>query len=70
MFITSREETDIKRALTEFPMIRIEAEKVDADIEAYVNDQMGIYISTADFEIEDTLRDKISTTIVEKAGGM
>lgn len=70
LFITSREESDIKRTLKTFPIIRIEAEKVNADIEAYVTDQIGPYLTVVGFKIEDTLRNKICTTLVDKAGGM
>lgn len=70
LFITSREEPDIKRALTTFPMIAIAAEKVNADIEAYIVYRMGSYLATADFNIDDTLRNKIFSTLVGKADGM
>lgn len=70
LFITSREEQDIKRALTSFPMIQIEAKKVNDDIEAYVIDEMGKYLAAADFTLEAGLRDRIRSTLVDKAGGM
>lgn len=70
LFLTSREERDIQRALTSFPMIWIEAEKVNDDIEAYVIDKMSKYLAAADFTIEEQLRNKIRRALVDKAGGM
>lgn len=70
LFVTSREESDIKRGLKHFPMIQIEAKKVDKDIESYVVSQMDDYLTNGNLSIDATLQDKIRTTLVSKAGGM
>lgn len=70
LFITSREEPDIKRALKTFPVIPIAVEKVNADIKAYIISRMDPYLAAAGFDIAASLRNKIFTTLVGKAEGM
>lgn len=70
LFVTSREEPDIKREFQNFPVIPIEAKKVDEDLESYVTAKIDQYIEDGNLRIEAALKNKIRTTLVDRAGGM
>lgn len=70
LFITSRKEQDIQRAFQRFPIIEIEARKVNEDIESYVTAQLDQYLQDGTLMITDTLKCKILTALVDRAGGM
>lgn len=65
LFITSREEPDIKRGFENFPLIKIETKKVDADIKSYVTSQLK------NLRSEDaSLKDEVVNQLVARAGEM
>lgn len=70
LFITSRREPDIQRAFEYFPVIEIEAKKVNKDIESFVDVKLDQYLQDGDLNIGDTLKNKIRNALVDKAGGM
>lgn len=71
LFVTSRKEPDIQRAFGGFPVIEIEAKKVDADIESYVTAQLDQHLRDGILTINGTsLKDKIPTALLSRARGM
>lgn len=70
LFVTSRREQDIQRAFKSFPIIEIEAEKVNEDIESYVTAQLDQHLQDGTLKITDSLKHKILTALVDRAGGM
>ena len=73
LFVTSRKEPDIERVFRQksFPMMEIEAEKVDHDIAIYVTAQIEQRIKDEQLILRNPLlKDKIFTTLTTKAGGM
>lgn len=73
LFITSRKEPDLERALLKnsIPAIEIVAAKVDRDIEDYVKAQIQQRLEDGSLVLKDmTLKDRILTTLTTKAGGM
>lgn len=69
--ITSRREKDIVASFTKqsFPMIEIEATKVDADIAAYVQYQLGTR-ADSECDIGQTLKNTIKDSLVSQSNGM
>lgn len=71
VFITSRMEEDIRRALSNFPIVPIEARKVNEDIRSYVEDQLAQRLLDGRLRLKDlSLKDRIVTALVDRAGGM
>jgi len=73
VFVTSRREKDIVVHLTKpgFPTIQIEAQKVDADIAAFVHHQVGQWDeSVAGFPIDQKLKGEIIHALSTKSNGM
>lgn len=71
VFITSRMEEDIRRALSSFPIVRIEARKVNGDIRSYVEDQLVQRLLDGRLRLKDlSLKDRIVAALVDRAGGM
>ena len=73
VFITSRKESDIEQAFQQkvIPVIEIEATKVDSDIAVYVKAQIELRLQSGSLCIRNmALKDKISSVLTTKAGGM
>lgn len=70
LFITSRKERDIERALETFPKIEIEAKKVDKDIEIYVTSQLQKHRRDGTLRIDDSLERRILVALTSQGGGM
>lgn len=70
LFITSRKERDIERALKTFPTIEIEAKRVDKDIELYVTSLLQEHRRDGTLIIDDSLEHRISLALTSQAGGM
>ena len=71
LFITSRRESDIEQAFQSIPTIEVEAAKVDSDIEVYVKAQIELRLQNRSLRLRNmALKDKISSTLTTKAGGM
>lgn len=73
LFVTSRNESDIKQALRQkdILIIEIEATKVDNDIEIYTKAQIELRLQDRSLVIQDmALKDKILSALTTKAGGM
>lgn len=71
VLITSRQEQDIRQALMSFPIVEIEARKVKADIKSYVMAKVDQYLQNGALRLRDkSLKDKIITALVNRAGGM
>ena len=73
LFITSRQEPDIEQAFRQkaIPIIKIEAAKVDKDIEIYVKAQVKLRLDNGSLRIRNiVLADKIVSALTTKAGGM
>ena len=73
IFVTSRKEPDIERAFEQnsIPIIEVEAEKVNSDIEVYVKAQLDLRIQNRSLRLRNmALKDKILKALTTKAGGM
>ena len=73
LFVASRKEPDIERAFQQksIPMIEVEAERVNSDIEVYVRAQVELRLANGSLKLRDmTLKDKILSVLTTKAGGM
>ena len=73
VFVTSRREKDIVVHLTRpgFPTIQIEAQKVDADIAAFVHHQVEQWDeNVAGFPIDQKLRGEVVHALSTKSNGM
>ena len=73
LFVTSRQEPDIEQAFRQkaIPIIKIEAAKVDKDIEIYVKAQVKLRLDNGSLHIRNiVLADKIVSALTTKAGGM
>lgn len=70
-FVTSRPELDIERAFTSagFPMIKVEATKIEEDIAAYVRYELVHRIHEY-CDIDLALREEIIDILVSQSGGM
>ncbi|KAI5839052.1 ankyrin repeat-containing domain protein [Morchella snyderi] len=71
IFVTSRKEKDIERTFTscDFPIIEIEAKKVDADIKSFVQCQLNER-PAGDVVMDARLKDRIAQTLISKSSGM
>lgn len=71
MFVTSRPESDIERAFSpaNFPIIKVEAKKVEEDIAAYVRYEL-VHRTQEYCDIDDTLREEITDVLVSQSSGM
>jgi len=70
IFVTSRKEQDIQRAFKCFPVVEIEAKKVNDDIESYVTAQLDQHRQDGTLEITDSLKSRVVTALINQAGGM
>jgi hypothetical protein len=73
IFVTSRREKDIETHFNRcnVPTIQIEAAKVDADIAAFVHDQLERWDeNVTEFPIDQSLRDEIAHALTSKSNGM
>ncbi|KAH8144849.1 uncharacterized protein LAJ45_11119 [Morchella importuna] len=70
IFVTSRREKDIEKTFTScnFPTIQIEAKKVDADIETFI--QYQLKERSGDVIMDQKLKDKIAKALISKSSGM
>ena len=68
LFVTSRKEYDIERLFQQksIQTIKVEASKVDSDIEVYVKAQVELRLQN----LSTTLKNKIIRNLIEKASGM
>ena len=72
-FVASRKELDIERAFLckSFPTIKVEAGKMDSDIELYVTAQIEQRLLDGSLILNDMmLKDKILTALTTNASGM
>lgn len=71
VFVTSRHEIDIARALDELPSTTIEATDVARDIELYVKAEVATKIKTRKLKLRDSnLENVICDTLIDGAHGM
>ena len=73
LFVTSRKELDIEREFQRksFPMIEVEAARLDSNIRLYVEAQIQQHLDDGSLILNDPmLKNKIITTLTTKAGGM
>lgn len=73
LIITSRKEADIEHILLQrtFPIIEIQAVKVNSDIKIYVQAQVEQRLQDGRLELRNmALKDKIVNALTTKAGGM
>lgn len=73
LFVTSRNESDIRQAFQQnsIPTIEVEAAKVDSDIKIYVKAQIEIRLQNRSLRLRNMkLKDKIFSILTTKAGGM
>lgn len=71
LFITSRKEADIERSFADVPTIQIEATKVAADIESYVEAELERRLQEGTLKMKDlSLKDDILQALLSRAGGM
>lgn len=70
IFVTSRRENDIEKTFTScnFPTIQIEAKKVDADIQSFI--QYQLKKRSGDVIMDQNLKDKIAQALIAKSSGM
>lgn len=71
IFVTSRPESDIKRAFTseKFQTVKIWATKVSEDIASYVRHEL-VHRTHHHCDIDQDLREEIENTLVSGSGGM
>ena len=73
LFVTSRREEDIRRAFTggSFPIIEIQANRVNKDIEQYVTAELQTRLQDGRLKVNDgTLIQKIQRALIGRADGM
>ena len=70
VFVTSREEQDITKVFREAPSISLKDVKnqVEVDMKVYINDEFQKRSKLA--RLQDGLKSKMTTALVEKADGM
>jgi hypothetical protein len=71
VFVTSRREEDIKDAFNRRPVIEVDATQVDADIKAYLHDEIELRIEKKSLKLRDSeLKNRIFSTLASRAQGM
>ena len=73
LFVTSRWEEDIRRAFTRgsFPIIEIQANRVNKDIEQYVTAELQVRLQDGRLKVNDgTLIQRIQKALIGGANGM
>jgi hypothetical protein len=71
VLVTSRREEDIKDAFNRRPVIEVDATQVDADIKAYLRDEIELRIEKGSLKLRDPrLKNHIFSKLASRAQGM